>query len=271
LYGADHYIPAERVFAYEHGSPHKLTDKRRDKLMDEVDREEFQKEPIARRIVFNDLERFVREHEIDIGRPEDVENLKEQFASECLDAEIAIASLVRFCRVEPNLPDAAGKPFIRPGEPLGLNPDLTREEVIGRLERLRGSNAMAEMAFYAYRDLNRTEAEPFLLAAMQRNPVSIEGTCGLSAEAVETRLRALPNESIYDEPGRLAQPDEVWNFGRGDGVERALILANILRSRRPSESMRIEVGPDRARLIAGSLESAWSSRKQLAEQVWNLP
>lgn len=43
-----------------------------------------------------------------------------------------------------------------------------------------------------------------------------------------SRIAALPNESIYDGPSRLAQPDEVWNFGRGDGLEKCLLAANIL-------------------------------------------
>ncbi len=46
--------------------------------------------------------------------------------------------------------------------------------------------------------------------------------------AVIKAVRKLPDESIYDEAGRLAQPDEVWNYGRGDGVEKALLLANVL-------------------------------------------
>ena len=33
---------------------------------------------------------------------------------------------------------------------------------------------------------------------------------------------------LYDGPSRLAQPDEVWNFGRGDGLEKCLLAANVL-------------------------------------------
>ena len=29
-------------------------------------------------------------------------------------------------------------------------------------------------------------------------------------------------------PGRVAQPDEVWNFGRGDGLEKCFLAANLL-------------------------------------------
>ena len=110
---------------------------------------------------------------------------------------------------------------------------MERADVIARLESLRDTNELADLAFYAYRDLNRTEAEPFLKAALERCPVSIAGCAGLSDDAVVATVAALPDESIYDEPGRLAQPDEVWNYGRGDGVEKALLLANILRARHP--------------------------------------
>jgi hypothetical protein len=50
----------------------------------------------------------------------------------------------------------------------------------------------------------------------------------------------MPGESIYPESCRLAQPDEVWNYGRGDGLEKALTLANILRSRDPEARFAVE-------------------------------
>jgi len=39
----------------------------------------------------------------------------------------------------------------------------------------------------------------------------------------------MPGESIYSD-NRLAQPDEVWNFGLGDGLEKAFALMNYMRS-----------------------------------------
>ena len=42
------------------------------------------------------------------------------------------------------------------------------------------------------------------------------------------RIAALDAASIYDGPGRVAQPDEVWNFGRGDGLEKCFLAANLL-------------------------------------------
>ena len=40
-------------------------------------------------------------------------------------------------------------------------------------------------------------------------------------------LHDMPDESIY-EGKRLALPDEVWNFKRGDGIEKALLLADFI-------------------------------------------
>ena len=48
----------DRVFAYEHGSPYRVTDNTRVKLMDEVDGEEFSDRRLPSRIVFNDLDRL---------------------------------------------------------------------------------------------------------------------------------------------------------------------------------------------------------------------
>jgi hypothetical protein len=88
---------------------------------------------------------------------------------------------------------------------------------------------------------------------------------------MEERVRALPDESIYDEAGRLAQPDEVWNYGRGDGAEKAILLANLLRSGRPDDEMNIDVKSDRIVLRTGSAEYEFESKKRLREQTWAVP
>lgn len=269
--GADGYIGLEKVFAYERDCSFSLTDDTRDKLMAEVESEEFQPQPLAGRIVFNDLEAFVRERRITLDQKEHVELLREKFACDCLNAERAILALVRFCHTEPRVPAAKEKRFVGGQAPLGLKVEMSRAEMIDRLESLRTTNDMAAMAFYAYRDLNRTEAEPFLVAAIQRNPVSNRAVAELDEKAMAERVRGLPDESIYDEAGRLAQPDEVWNYGRGDGAEKAILLANLLRSRRPDEDMGLDVSPDRIVLRTGSGEYEFPSQKQLRAQIWPVP
>ena len=267
-HGVDNYIGAEKVFAYEHGSPYKQNRRTRHKLMADIETEEFQPHPMPHRIVLNELEGFVQQNNIELNNPRDLARLKKPFASDCLEAEIAIDNLARFCHIEPRLPDIETKKFIAGQEPLGIEPEMRREEIIDRLEDIRHGNDTADMAFYAYRDLNRSEPWPFLLAAMERNPVSIEGAKALDSAAIVQKVSAMPDESIYDEPARLAQPDEVWNYGRGDGVEKAVLLANILHSRMPDEEMSIEVHPDKASLQVGQKSYDFQSQKGIKEQTW---
>jgi hypothetical protein len=143
---------------------------------------------------------------------------------------------------------------------------MGRADVVARLESLRHTNDLAGLAFYAYRDLNRTEAEPFLKAALERCPVSIAACAEMSDEAVVAAVRALADESIYDGPGRLAQPDEVWNYGRGDGAEKALLLANILRSRHPVLPLSIAMTPRQATFTVGAPGDAGQAGSAAAQR-----
>jgi hypothetical protein len=70
-------------------------------------------------------------------------------------------------------------------------------------------------------------------------------------------------ESIYTEH-RLAQPDEVWNFQRGDGVERALCLATVLKQRHPDQEMELRIEPERAVLNTDTGEVEFASGKGLS-------
>jgi len=268
LHGVDNYISAERAFSYEHGSPYRINQRTRDKLMAEIDVEEFQVAPLRDRIIIDELEDLMREKHMKCDTPDDLALLKAQLASDCLEAQVALERLAKFCNTEPRLPDAGAKKFVSGEESLGISLEMKREEIINRLEDIRGVNDIANMAFYAYRDLTCTEPWPFLVAAMQRNPVSITGARELSNDDLRQKIEAMPDESIYDGPRRLSQPDEVWNYGRGDGLEKSVLLANILHSRMPDEDMVIEVYPDRACLKVDQNVYDFSSRKELKEQIW---
>ena len=268
--GVDHYIGAEKAFAYEYDSPYMLSNKTRGKLLSQIDGEEFQKTPLPRRIIMNDIEDWVRKNEVDIKNPDDLERLKKQFASDCFESQVAIENLARFCTVEPRLPDAKSKEFILSQEPLGIDSAMRREEIINRLEDIRAMNDTADLAFYAYRDLNRTDPWPFILAATQRNPVSIEGTKELDADELLHTVNGMSDESIYEEPGRLSQPDEVWNYKRGDGAEKAILLANIIHSRRPGDAIEMKVSGNKVILRASGKIYDFKSRKGLLEQTWNI-
>lgn len=269
VHGCDRYVPADRVFSYEQNSPYRLTDNSRAKLMDEIDTEEFVAGRLPSRIVLNDLESFIRDNKIDLDKPDDIEKLRSKFVSDCLNAKIAIESLIKFCRVKPQLPDMDLKSFTSGHAPLGIDIEMPREEIVEQLAGIRKSNPVADMAFYSYRDLRNTEPEPFLLAALDRSPVSIAESREMETEDILQLIKDMPNESIYDGPGRIAQPDEAWNYKRGDGAEKAILLANILRKRNPDMAMTIELSGRNAVLKADSRVYEFESSKEL-EAVWTL-
>jgi hypothetical protein len=266
IHGVTHYVPLEVAFQYEDESSFLVTDKTRDALLADIDMDQFVTERMTGRIVLNDLEDYVRREKPDLSQPEDTARLKAQFACTCMDSARAMEHLIKFCHVEPRIPPAGQRSFRPANAPLGITKEMTREEVITRLESLRATLPAADLAFYAYRDLNRSEPGPFLKAAVERNPVSLAGSKPMTDDEVMAVVLAMPPESIYDEAGRLAQPDEVWNFGRGDGVEKAILLACIIKSRSPEAVITVEVTPDLAVLKMDSKKIEFTSVKGVKTQ-----
>jgi hypothetical protein len=172
--------------------------------------------------------------------------------------------LAEFIHIDPRLP-SEDKTFVPP-QPIKLTGDMTRDDVMSYLQSLRGNHPIADLAFYAYRDLSQTAWEPFIRAAIERNPVAIEGAKDLGDEELIAHLEAMPNESIYDGP-RLAQPDEVWNYGRGDGLERALCLANIWKSRHPDNAVSITADDGCVHAKVGTREVRWPTGKGLEKHL----
>lgn len=270
LHGKDYYIAAEKVFAYEQSSPYLFTSQNRALFMDEIDCDEFQPQALPGRIIFNELEDFVETQTLQLSSDDDMLALRKRFESDCMNAVLAIESLISFCRVWPRLPDERQKRFIRSEAPLGITPDMAREAIIARLNEIRPQNQTAELAFYAWRDLASTERAPFIKAALERNPVAIEAARELTIEKLIARIGAFASESIYPGPARLAQPDEVWNFSRGDGIEKALLVATVLKSREPHTPLRLQITAETVTLSAKDTIYAAPTTKELEEQIWQL-
>jgi hypothetical protein len=267
--GVTRYITMEKLLSYEYRCPYRFSDQTRDKLMAEVAGEDFESSPLSGRIIFDDLEQFIRDKHIDLSNPEDLALLRGRLDPECLNAQVAVEALERFCHVEPRLPNPAEKTFRRDQPSLGLDAHMSRDEIIERLSQIRAENELADLAFYAYRDLGLVDPAPFLKAAMERCPVSIAATADLTDEQVVATVRALVDESIYDGHSRPAQPDEVWNYGRGDGLEKALLLANILAPRHPEHAATIEITPHSAVLRLADAVVSFACTKELEPQLWH--
>lgn len=270
VHGVDHYLPAERGFFYEHGSPNRLSDRTRTRLLDDIDEEEYQATPLPKRIVLNDFEGFIRENKIDCRAPEDLARLKRVLGQDCEEAGNAIDALARFCHTEPRLPDPGNKRFVRSDEHLNITLDMSRGAICRHIAGVRERSVVADLALYAFRDVNRMDPSPFVVAALERNPVCLNDTADKSIDEVLDHVRALPSESIYDGEGRLAQPDEVWNYGRGDGIEKAILVADILHGRRPGDEMVLDVAHDSVGLTAGRAVHAFDSTKGVSPGRWPL-
>lgn len=258
--GKPRYIAAEKVYAYEHTSSFKVSDATREKLLEEIDEDEFFTEPIPGRIPLNRFETFFKEHKIDVDNEEDLHLLMKEF--NCYDRHTCdiLKEIVHFTRLEPRLP-AADKKFVS-AEPIEISTGMNREQILSYLESIRARHPVADLAFYAFRDLSRTDWTPFLKAAMERNPVSVKGAAGLGDEQVVEHLAGFPNESIYD-GARLAQPDEVWNYKRGDGLERAVCLANIWKARHREKTISIQSTGSEVTVNLAHLSVRWPTSKGL--------
>jgi hypothetical protein len=147
-------------------------------------------------------------------------------------------NLQNFICVNPRLP-LEDKNFVKT-ELLNIQTSLSRDEIIELIMQNASKNELANLALYTYRQMDRIDWSPFLKAAFERNPVCLDALKGKSIEEVFSILKEMPDESIYDSQ-RLAQPDEVWNFQRGDGVEKAILLAGFIRNSEKSQDTELSV------------------------------
>jgi hypothetical protein len=256
--GKKMFIKAETLFGYEHGSRFRIGDETFEKLLDEVSSEDYLPYPHEERICCEQLRAYLEYEKIDIYKPADRQKL-ERFLSPFVPvAEKLIENLLDFLKITPKLP--ADEKSYEQAEPLVISSDWSRQQITDYLQSMREKSMTADLAFYAYRDMDSCDWQPFLKAAMERCPVSIEAYKDLSPDQVYAQLNELPNESIYD-GNRLAQPDEVINYTTGDGVEKAITMANCLCSRDPNLTVSIAIDDATVTLSTNGKDYAFMSTK----------
>ena len=262
VFGKRRWISAERAYAFENSCPFKVSDRTREKLLAEMDEDDFFAEPLPDRIPLNKFDDYFRHNRIDLEKEEDRRKLGREFNCYHTGACEIIEELRAFCRLEPRWPDADSPKAFAPGPRIDLKPGLSREEIIAALESVRAVNPVADLAFYAFRDLARTDPRPFFKAAIERSPVCVEASKKMDLSMVVACLREMVDESIYDST-RAAQPDEVWNSRRGDGFEKALALAAILHARQPGIPFAVRAVGETAFLSFNGETYSFPSRKGL--------
>ncbi|MHC4337590.1 MAG: hypothetical protein ACYSTG_06530 [Planctomycetota bacterium] len=237
-HGQAQFLKAEVLFHYEHSSNYRIADSTHEKLLADVSDEDFVPYQLPGRIRCDHLEEFIDKEKVDVRNPKGRAALQGFIEQVVPNAEAFVSQLAEFVHTEARLP-TPDKNYLRAG-PIEISVDQRREEIIEYLQSMRPDNSTADLAFYAYRDMETCDWDPFVKAAVERNPVSIQMADSMSVDEVYRWLAEIKSTSIY-EGERLAQPDEVANYQTGDGLEKAFLLANVIHQRSPEQDIEITV------------------------------
>jgi hypothetical protein len=236
--GKKRYITLEKMFEYEHTSRYNLSLETRAQLVNEIEGDEFNLSPIPGKIMLNDIENIFTD-----GKEKNLDEFRAEFMKSIGDVSENILGemlndLHNFIFTDPDIP-STNKVFLNPQMPVIL-PDESREKITETITGLVEKSETALLTMYVYRQMDRLDWIPFVKASIERNPVCFTDMEGLSVMEVYLILTNLTNESIYD-GNRLALPDEVWNFRRGDGIEKAFLLADFIIQRKPEGLIEIKI------------------------------
>lgn len=259
-----HYIPLEKIFQYERGNTSNFTSNSKMTLLSEIDAEEFSINPSENRITLNKLEDFVIENPnctID-----DIEVFLMKNYRDCKCKEIAkfCEALSEFIKTEPQLPNT-NKNFTN-DQSLRITTEQNREEIYELIKNASKENESALLALYTYRDMDNTDWLPFIKSAIGRNPVLMESLNGLKVEKAYNEICKLKNVSIY-EGNRLAQPDEIFNYKTGDGIEKAIALASYISNTNKNQEVRIIIDNKNVELKSEYHEFVFDSDKSCQKEI----
>lgn len=258
--GIRRFISLEKMFEYEHTSRFSVSAEVRQQLVGEIEGDEFHLSPLPGKIMLNDIESlFVN------GRTLNIDSFSEELlrlageSSVILPAEL-IQDLHKFTVTEPRLP-GSDKTFTKTTRP-DIKTSDGREEIIRKISEITGSSETALLSLYIYRQMDRIDWIPFIKASIERNPVCCTALEGKSVGEVYDILNRMPDESIYDGV-RMSLPDEVWNFSRGDGAEKAFLLADFIISKDNSTTVEIKLSDGNAVLHCDSGDYSFKTSKPL--------
>jgi hypothetical protein len=262
--GTVRYISLEKMFEYEHTSKYNVSSETRGSLVKEIEGDDFHLSPIQWKIMLNDIETILDKHS---GKSLKV--IENEFIKKTgTEYEEVIREMFKelndFIFTDPKIPDP-DKNYLHTDR-LEITIENSREDIIDLIASKKDDSETARLALYAFRDMEKTDWLPFIKASIERNPVSFGDLNEKNNYEVYSLLKHLADDSIY-EGKRLALPDEVWNFKRGDGIEKAFLLADFLVHKDKSSTIAIEIDHKDVLLISGSHEFHFTSRKNLKKSI----
>ncbi|HPR72380.1 MAG TPA: hypothetical protein PLX41_01855 [Bacteroidales bacterium] len=262
--GTKRYIKLDKIFEYEHSSRFNLSADTRDRLIKEIDGDEFHLSPLQNRIMLNEVDKIIDNikgnalHELEKHVLESNYGISQKIIHDMF------SELSDFLQIDPKLPDE-NKDYIPYNIP-EISPDDSRENIIANIINSSEFSEFSELALYVYREMGKTDWTPFIKAAIERNPVCFDELRSMSVEKVHEIISRLPDESIYD-GARLAQPDEVWNFKRGDGIEKAFLLAGFIAQKEFFQEINITIDKENVILKFDNNEYYFRSLKSFNKSI----
>ncbi|MGQ9620743.1 MAG: hypothetical protein ACUVTX_07155 [Bacteroidales bacterium] len=230
------YISLDKIFEYEHNSKFLAVPKTRHLLLNEIEGDDFHLSPLQGKLVLNAFEEILNNNEsksLEIIENEFLKVSGENFSSVIREM---MADIKKFLITKPVLPPE-NKNFVQHPVPK-IYQNNSREEIIQEITSMAYESEMCRLALYVYRQMDIIDWLPFIRAAIERNSVSFKEFEKSDISDIYNLLVRMPDTSIYDGK-RLAMPDEVWNFGRGDGMEKSLLLAGNIVERDKNEEVEI--------------------------------
>lgn len=262
--GNPRYILLDKMFEYEHLSRYSVSAETREMLIREIEGDEFHLSPVQGKILLNDLEDLLeRKNGSSLSQIEDeVRKMSGPDAHDIIGE--MFAEIRKFVHTEPRLPGIE-RNFTKQLSP-DIRAESTREQIVEKISTLAPESEMCRLALYVYRDMDSIDWVPFLKASIERNPVSLDFLRNKSLNEKYEIISAMPDISIYD-GNRLALPDEVWNFGRGDGVEKSILLASNIVASDQKARIVIDIDHNNAELKYGNATYVFGSSKKIRKRI----
>jgi hypothetical protein len=262
--GKSRYILLEKMFEYEHNSKFNVSSEMRAQLVSEIEGDEFHMSPIQGKIMLNELEELLNKHPA-----KSLEELEREFINVAGSENGALikdmfSEIREFIITVPKLPD--GEKIYKKLEYPEIDITDTREEIFSKIKALADSSELCMLTLYAFRQMDNADWLPFIKASIERNPVCFTELGEKDPEEVYEILNGFSNDSIYD-GARLSLPDEVWNFRRGDGVEKAILLADYLLLKFPDQKVSIEIGHKNVHLSFNEKKFSFISEKGFIKKI----
>ena len=236
--GKKRYISLEKMYEYEHTSRFNVSAETRAQLIKEIEGDEFHLSPLQGKIMLNDVEEI-----IDNNHGRNLKEIEDQFIKfngsiSQVNIHEMFKDLSAFISTDPKLPDDNKNYIISSVPQISVNDG--REKIIHSIINHTGVSELSLLTLYVYRQMDKIDWLPFVKAAIERNPVCLNDLNKKSIKEVYEILLQLPDKSIYDHK-RLALPDEVWNFRRGDGIEKALLMADVIIQKENTATVSINI------------------------------